>query len=319
MGHINIRVGSNKLRLFTCSILFLLFIVAHLTIIIPASANEESINDSLLEKLKGKTVSVRGEDLSVPIFLRSIGKRAGVNVFVAEGVKDKISLDIEEMTLHDLFLFIVDTKRLNYSEKNNMLYVGRNETMPVTTASLCPDNSEASELLDQLKPLLSSDVTITISEKSNCYIVQDNEEKIARIKEMMELLDQPVAQIHIKASIVKASQEAKRQLGITWSADTLPGGSLTKTLDTSPGITPSNLAMTLGYIDMNFDLDITLNALQQDNLALILSSPQILVMDGKEAEIKQGTEVAFTTTTDTISQTVFKEANLSLFAVLLNH
>jgi len=288
--------------------------------IIPSAfAGQPAEAGSLLNTLKNDNISIRVENLAVANLLRSIGKRAGINIFVSPDIKrtETMTVDLTNTTLYDLFQLIISTNNLQYTEKNNVIQVDKKRAKPIITKQLCPQYSDTSDLLKQLKPLLSKKGVITASKRDNCFVVQDNAEKIKRIKAMLKVLDQPISQIHIKASIVKVTQEAKRQLGITWdykgsykAADMFTGNVSTAT---SIKPTTNNLGISLGYVNADFALDFALNALQQDNLALVLSSPQILVKDGKTAKIKQGTEIAFnTTTTDGGTNTTFKEANLSL-------
>ena len=308
-------------KLIICS-LHLLFL-GSLLIPLQAHAARSAKTHNTLDDLKNSTISIRVEKLPVASLLRSIGKRGGINIFVSENLKetDITTLDLEDTTLYDLFQLVISTNDLQYSDKNNVIHVDKKQTKPVVTANICPENSDPSDLLKQLTPILSANGVITISERSNCFVIQDSEDKIQQFKEMLALLDQPISQIHIRASIVKVTQEAKRQLGISWNsrnygttADQLAKtftGSISSASSFQP--TTNNLGISLGYVDAGFGLDFALNALQQDNLALVLSSPQILVKDGENAKIKQGTEVAFEATTDEGgANTTFKEANLSL-------
>ncbi len=309
-------------RLFFTMICGLLMLLCGSQFIIPSAfASKPAEAHSLLNSLKNDNISIRVEKLSVANLLRSIGKRAGVNIFISPEIKrtKTMTVDLTNTTLYDLFQLIISTNNLQYSEKNNVIQVDPKRAEPIITTQLCPQYSDTSDLLKQLKPLLSPKGVITASKRDNCFVVQDNAEKIKRVRAMLKVLDQPVSQIHIKASIVKVTQEAKRQLGITWdykgnykAADMFTGKISTAATSLKPATT-NNLGISLGYVNADFALDFALNALQQDNLALVLSSPQILVKDGKTAKIKQGTEIAFdTTTTDGGTNTTFKEANLSL-------
>jgi type IV pilus assembly protein PilQ len=60
------------------------------------------------------------------------------------------------------------------------------------------------------------------------------------------------------------------------------------------------------------NLNYELQALQEDQQLEILSAPSLLVLDGKEAEIKQGQEVPYTSQSGDYINTSFREANLSL-------
>ncbi|MBU0680166.1 MAG: type II and III secretion system protein, partial [Proteobacteria bacterium] len=70
--------------------------------------------------------------------------------------------------------------------------------------------------------------------------------------------------------------------------------------------------MNIGFIWDNMNLNIDLQAMAEDNLLHVLSTPSLLVLDGHEAEIKQGKEVPYTSQSGDIINTEFREANLSL-------
>lgn len=307
-------------RQFCAVLCGLLLLLCGSQFIVPSAfAGQLAEAHSLLDALKSDNISIRVENLAVASLLRSIGKRGGINIFVSPEIKktDTMTVDLTNTTLYDLFQLVISTNNLQYTVTNNVVQVGKKHAEPIITKHLCPQYSDTSDLLKQLKPLLSKKGVITASKRDNCFVVQDNAEKIKRVKAMLKVLDQPISQIHIKASIVKVTQEAKRQLGITWdyNGSYKAANMFTGKISTATAIQPAtnNLGISLGYVNADFALDFVLNALQQDKLALVLSSPQILVKDGKTATIKQGTEVAFdTTTTDGGTNTTFKEANLSL-------
>jgi type II secretory pathway component HofQ len=141
-------------------------------------------------------------------------------------------------------------------------------------------------------------------------VVRDSETNIARIKQILEELDQPIPQVHIEARIVTMGQEAIRRLGVKWNYDNL---------QTNPSISASSdLSVTntstlaFGLLQDNLQLNVELQAMQQDNMLQILSAPSILVLDGNAAEIKQGQEVPYTSQSGDLVNTSFREATLSL-------
>ena len=324
MGRLLRKNKSHAIFFVSLFTLVMMVIFTDLFVLPKVSAQDQkSVSSSeLLDKLKENRVTIRGEDLSVALLLRTIGRKGGVNIMVADSVTDNVTVEADNMTLYDLFMVIMDSKKLQYTEKNQFISVakpveGQNEDVELITAQLCAKFGTASEFLDQLVPLLSESGALTVSERSNCFVAQDNAEQIARISDMLEKLDQPIAQVHIQASIVSVTKEAKRQLGIKWGyanyqdedAMAMRASPITASSDNLIG-TSGNLIF--GILNENLNLGIELNALQEDDLLRILSSPQILVLDGKEAEIKQGKEVPFVAQSGDSLNTSFREANLSL-------
>ncbi len=279
--------------------------------ICPASGAESP----MLQQLKQHEASVRGENLQVANILRAIARQSAINIFVADNIDSKITLEMENLTLYDIFHVIMNAKRLRSYEKNKVLYVVKEsdfqeELQDVKTETLCTKFSDAADYVDQIKPLMTSNGTVSLSKRTNCFIVRDREPNIARIKQVIEKLDTPIPQIHIEARIVSVSQEAKKRLGVRWGYDNLSNRNpVTADVDLSI-IGSTNVAV--GFIRDNLDLSVDLMALQEENMLNILSAPRVLVVDGREAEIKQGKEVPFVTQSGDLINTSFREANLSL-------
>ncbi|HIJ91765.1 MAG: hypothetical protein OEV91_11185 [Desulfobulbaceae bacterium] len=297
---------------------FLLFFCS-LVIFPPHLFAQGEVETGGLASLKKKQVTVRGENLAVAMLLQSLGKVSGVNIYVADDITETINIDLEDISMYDLFMVVTNSKNLHYSQKNNVIYVEKKGVPSAITTQICPENGTAFDYAAQLRPLLSPKGVLTFSERSNCLIVQDSEEVLVRIKTILSNLDTPLSQVHIKASIVAVSKEAERQLGIKWGynnyRDSITKGVKNKTVTATAGsvnATPGNLRLIFGMLQDNLDLDVELNALQTDGLAMVLSSPQVLVLDGKQASIKQGQEVSYVATSGDIVNTSFKEANLSL-------
>jgi type IV pilus assembly protein PilQ len=59
-------------------------------------------------------------------------------------------------------------------------------------------------------------------------------------------------------------------------------------------------------------LDLRIAALEQSGHGRIVSTPRVTTLNGEEAEISQGTEIPYTTTSDEGTKTEFKKAELSL-------
>lgn len=281
-------------------------------------------NDApLLEALKNFPASLRTENLSVSLLLRGMGRQAGINILVADNITDTINLEVEKLNLYEAFQVIMDAKQLHYYQKNNVIFVEKKadfqgEKRDLVSERLCTKFGNATAYMDQLKPLLGQNGAITVTNRGNCLVIQDRAGNIPRLREMLLELDQPIPQVHIEARIVSISNEAKKQLGIIWGYNNYRDASgLTPKINTIASsadlsVSEPTTSLAFGFIRENFDLNVTLQAMQSDRLLEILSSPSVLVLDGKEAEIKQGKEVPYVTGTSTTINTSFREANLGL-------
>jgi len=277
----------------------------------------------LLDVLKNYPASLRTENLQVSLLLRGMGRQAGINILVADNITDTINLDVEKLNLYEAFQVIMDAKQLHYYQKNNVIFVEKKadfqgQQRDLASERLCTKFGNATAYVDQLKPLLGQNGSITVTNRGNCLVIQDQAGNMPRLRDMLSELDQPIPQVHIEARIVSISNEAKRQLGIIWGynnyRDAAALADKINPITTSavlPALEPTT-SLAFGFIRQNINLNLELQAMQTDSLLEILSSPSVLVLDGKEAEIKQGKEVPYVTSTTTTVNTSFREANLGL-------
>ncbi|MFC1524603.1 secretin N-terminal domain-containing protein [Thermodesulfobacteriota bacterium] len=310
--HCRKHIPSFMKRNKRAMLLFMLF-VSCLFLLAPGPVS--TARADLVDQLKGKPASIRGEELQVAILLRAIARQAGINIFVADTIDDTITIDMDHLTLYEIFQVIVTAKQLHYTEKDSILYIEKKsdyqeEQKDILTHSMDTKFGNAQEFIPQLSPLLSKNGTLTAAGRGNRLIIRDRAENINKIEAILASLDKPRPQVHIEAKIVTTTQEARRRLGIKWGYDNNSsrrpiGGNIDLSVENSSNI-------NIGFIKNNLDLNIELMALQKDDMLQILSSPRILVLDGKEAQIKQGKEVPYVSTSGDVTSTSFREANLSL-------
>jgi type II secretory pathway component GspD/PulD (secretin) len=291
------------------------FLAAALLLVLVLATTSSAAREPLIDQLKGHPASLITRGMQVPTLLTAVGRQAGLNIYVDNRIDDTINIDMENLSLYEIFQLVMDAKNLHYTEVGNVIMVERESDFrasqkDVASVSLCTSFGNTGKYLAKLRGFLSKEGSITETQRGNCLIVRDRKENVERITHLLRELDRPVPQVHIEAQIVSISQEAKRQLGIRWGYDNLSTRNpVTAGVDLSVNGT-ANLAV--GFLRDNLDLAVDLQALQQDNMLHILSAPQILVLDGKEAEIKQGKEVPYVVSTVNTINTSFREATLSM-------
>jgi type IV pilus assembly protein PilQ len=277
--------------------------------------------EPLVEKLRLESTSMRGEKLQVSLVLRAIGRKAGVNVLVNEAIADTISFDLEDVSLYDLFHLVLNTKGLRFYEANRALVVEKaadfkKDQRDMVTTRLCPRYGQATSHMPELAVLKSEEGNLTVSANGNCLVVHDHEANVEKIAGLLKQLDISMTQVHIKARIVTIDKTVSKELGIKWGytdLSKLPKDSLTSVADMSI-LNPAG-SMVFGFIRDTFTLDVELTALQKRNQLHILSEPRVVVLDGQEAEIKQGKEVPYESGTAENRNTSFREAVLGLKVV----
>ncbi len=199
--------------------------------------------------------------------------------------------------------------------------------------------------LDRLKTQGRTDASIVVDDRTNTLIIRETGAAITRMETLLKRLDVPTPQVLIEARIVEATRTFSQSLGIEWgftfnslnasgaagkmltpvSVFTSPTGSNTLTVPTSAASMPlsisfpasgantSSVGILAGNLINNALLGVRFSAAENEGKARILSAPKVATMDNQEAEIRQGTQVPYTTV-DSSGRTVvaFQDAFIRL-------
>ncbi len=158
--------------------------------------------------------------------------------------------------------------------------------------------------------------------------ITDKPEVIDKIyKDFSELLLNRPYQIAIEARIVQVETGYKKDLGIQWTTSgsgsvgslgySIGSGTLTNYMFDFPAQNVSagkGSSIAIGLVKVpNFSLDLQLSALEQIGKSKLLSRPKIVTIDGEGAEISQGIEIPYQSSSAQYGTNVqFKEAVLKL-------
>jgi type IV pilus assembly protein PilQ len=185
---------------------------------------------------------------------------------------------------------------------------------------------------------------IVADDRTNTLMISDIPKKVAQMRELIAVIDRPVDQVLIEGRIVIATDTFARDLGARFGIagrrvgdrTQVIGGSLENTSEIiEDGNTENNFnvnlpartftqnpagAIAYTLLGANFQLDLELQALQEEGRGEVISNPRLVTTNQREAVIKQGREVGYLTVTGSgtgvATPTVqFKEALLELKVV----
>jgi len=145
------------------------------------------------------------------------------------------------------------------------------------------DNAIEKEEIDAIKSMLSIIIPeperINIDSRQSEIIVKGTKEELDNVETMIAGLDKRAPQIMIEAKIVEITLEGGKDLGIIWSSDGNEGQ-----------INIGELTLG-GSLERSGLIEATLQALQTEGKANVLSNPKVLTLDGKEAIINSGEQI----------------------------
>ena len=155
----------------------------------------------------------------------------------------------------------------------------------------------------QVSPFDSGKVTITPDKASNSLVIMASPNDYNNLVQVIKKLDRRSKQVFVQVLIAEVSLDKSRELGL--QGGVIGGGVLNKYLTVAGLYDPLGTLGTIGTIISQggalspsvtaspINITAVLKALDKNGLVNILSTPNILTSDNKEAEINVGENVPF--------------------------
>ena len=174
--------------------------------------------------------------------------------------------------------------------------------------------------------ILSGRGSVMFDSGTNTMIITDVPSVLNKFEKLIAQLDVPVRQVMIEARIVEVSEEYSRELGVRWGGGVIGGSNgrvhgvggpmTTDGKDISLMPSPNNNGgITWGHPNVNLGIgglggagtagftlfrqaahsmiSLELTAMQDSGKGKIVSTPKVLTQDRKEANLQEGTEIAY--------------------------
>jgi general secretion pathway protein D len=133
----------------------------------------------------------------------------------------------------------------------------------------------------------------------NGVIVSASPSNYKLIRNILVQLDTPPRQVLIEATIMEVTLNDQFQFGVEWfikhSLSTSGAGSYDGTISTLGGLGLGGAGLNYAISKIGGDFQANLNMYAKKNLINVISTPHIVMLDGKEATINVGTEVPIVT------------------------
>jgi type IV pilus assembly protein PilQ len=311
-------------------------------------ADESNLNivaaDSVAGNITLRLVNVPWDQaLDIVLRAKSLDKRRDGNV-VWVGPQDELAK--YEQAREDARIAL-ETRAETISE-----YIAINYGNAEEIAKLLTDDSKSGSgggaggaggaSAQQQRGFLSPRGSVSFDNRTNTLLVIDIPKKVQEIKELLQTLDRPVDQVLIEARIVVADENFAKELGAKFGIGAIQsnnnnrvvtsgtiennvslsnaantGGTRTHVNNVNLGAT-NPLAGTLAFSILagSYYIDAELSAIEQNGRGEVVSNPRVITSNQREAVIRQGQEVGYTTiqTAGGIATTTvaFKEALLEL-------
>ena len=307
-------------------------------------------------QFSGDPISLHVIDAPVKQVLRFISEESGLNMVVGERVSGTVTLKLEDVPWDQALYTIFKVKSLGYTRDGNVITIlpldeiekrtkklkeisdRRKSLAPYVTKVIPISYGKMSEIAEKVKDFSTKGTDyvkpgqIIIHPESNTFVIIDTEEVIKKMEAIIGYLDKPPKQVMVEAKIVEAAENFTKTFGLNWGiTGNLPvrlnvGGFL----DFFKGITGSYRTgapggatrLNLNNLPIVGNLQASLDLAESNDHAQVISTPKVVVISGKTANINRNSPILIdksTTTTTTAeggtSQNVARETmdvNISL-------
>jgi type IV pilus secretin PilQ/predicted competence protein len=279
----------------------------------PATTTDPGEADSATDNGGVGVREFQGDDVGQ--VLRLLARQAKINMVVSETVVGTVTMRLEDVTAIQAVSIIVKAKGLFMDKIDNVYYI---KTAAERTAE--PSESDnyqfsyarAKDVAVLIAPQLSSKEAAQVDERTNTLFFRETRSNIDNIRKLLVQVDKPTKQVMIEARLVEVTANPKQAYGINW-AGVVGGATNPQTVGYSgtngkPDPITGQLIpndFTLGKpskpsIFGNFgklaagqfailtvpQMNLTLQALNEDSDAEFLANPRVVTADNMQAKIE---------------------------------
>ena len=318
---------------------------------VPKSNSLEDILHNLTlsgkKKYVGKKITLKVNNISIVDIFRMVSEISGFNVITSSSVSKGAALSINLVnTPWDQVLDIVLRLNKLVAKKNGTILLIQSLEEATKEAKEELENKKLALGLEplitkifpvsyakiaDLEKIVKSYLTdkrgaISLDQRTNSLIVKDTEEKLERVRKIVETLDTQTPQVLIESKIVEVVESFVKELGLRSGVNlgydpiglaTEPGEAATRGIigeegsaggegtDGGPGFAFSTMAgtgdnivgLTIGRLGRIFNLNFQLQLFESESKAKIISNPKVVTQNNSKASFSTTEEDYYAVTT----------------------
>lgn len=252
--------------------------------------------------------------------LQSLAELTHKNIIFSGTLSSVVTADIDHVTPEEAMEFVLASSGLaaKIDERNIMIFDETTEEKKKRIIrSYRLSYADAEEVAESLNHL-SEDGRVSYNRTANTIFVSGTPLELMQTEELLHHIDIPEKQVKIEAEVIAVNRSQAKELGIDWEFKPLTGSAgyhrenghkrqYVTDKDGNPRMKNIehngwNISVPEGYAGISYGRSITghpytfffqarLNALVSQGKARILAKPNVVTMNGKEAEILIGNKI----------------------------
>jgi type IV pilus secretin PilQ/predicted competence protein len=293
----------------------------------------------------GERYSFSLRDADLVETLRSFATMSGLNMVIQPGVSGTVTMELNDVPWDQAFEQVLKINGLSYEVEGNIMRIapigtlqaeaqGRQEleraqalSIPLRTVMRRLSYASATQVEGLLRRgILSQRGSVIVDPRTNTLIIRELPNYLDTVIAVIENIDIAEPLVMIEARIVETRKNFTRTLGIEWSFGGVSApefGNTTGLVFPNQGtvdggvnlLTGGNNAfidLTLGNVLNTFNLDLALQAAENEGLVNILSSPKVQALNNQQASIQSGFQIPIQTVANNTVSVQFVNATLKL-------
>ncbi|HSH38511.1 MAG TPA: hypothetical protein VK993_06975 [Chthoniobacterales bacterium] len=244
--------------------------------------------------------------------LRLLARQAKINMVVSDQIPPAttVTMRLEDVTALQAIAIIVKAKGLFMDQIDNVYYIktaAERTAEPTESDSYQFSYSRAKDIAPLIASQLASKDAPQVDDRTNTMFYRETRSNIDAIRKMLVQIDKPTKQVMIEARLVEVNANPKQTYGINWAGVTGgksvgysgtnslrdPAGQLIPNDFTAGNAANPNLLGNFAKLAAGQfailtvpQMNITLDALNQDTDAEFLANPRIVTADNQQAKIE---------------------------------
>ena len=260
----------------------------------------------------GRRMSLDVQGAEIQTVLRSLSEFSGKNIVASREVKGVVTLRLRNVPWRHALDILLRAQGLGMIDQGQTIVVSNLETLrkeemerrtaersqeellPLQTRIVPVSYANADEMAKSVEKTLTKRGHIEVDKRSNSLLLTDIDERLDMAESMVRSLDTKTPQVEIVARLVDVDVSSTRSLGIEWGAknlDLFDAGVGEDIMINARGVSNPAATMKIGTVKSFGSLEATLEALETQNKANIISNPRITTVNNREASVVVGQQI----------------------------
>ncbi|HEX3525975.1 MAG TPA: type IV pilus secretin PilQ [Thermoanaerobaculia bacterium] len=296
----------------------------------------------------GEPIDLKVTNADVTEVLRTFAQISGLNIIVQPGVSGTVTAELDNVPWDQALEQVLKINALSYELDGNVMRIApvsilKQEasdkqtlaqaqalSIPLRTVFRRLSYANAQNIAGLLRTgsagLLSQRGSVIVDDRTNSLIIKELPSFMDTVISVIDRLDTPEPQVMIEARIIETTKQFSRNLGIAWGfngvADAAHGnttglvfpnnGTVKGGVNLATGGQNGTLNLTLGNVLNTFNLDVALNAAENEGLVHVLSAPKVATLNNQQAQIQSGVQIPVQTIANNTVTVQYVNATLRL-------